>query len=491
MNKEKLSINNIVLYKNKTIEVTGDIIVPDIKPDIINIINTNGNSYIYKKEITNGKIRLDGNIDTNIIYLADNGETRSISTTLNFLETIEDEKIKEEMKCKYNLKITDLEAKVLNERKITISVKLEIICTFKENKEIEIISNIDEMDDIEKLEEKVNIKNFLGTNLAKTSIKENMKINEEDELAEILKIDMDIFNPENKISYNKVLAKAEVEIRIMYLTEDNKIKISKQTFPIMSFIDIENVKEENNCDIDYKIKNMLITPNSKEQHSILVQIEFEVECEVYESKQINLIKDMYGTKKDISYKEENVFVNIINEDQEKEKIEIEEKMFIEDICKIVDIDLIPIIISKNESNNIVNYEGHVKANILYEVENKQGICEKQMKIPFIIKRRNNEEIKLRIVKKEYNLSNENVNLFIKIEIEEIKENCEKINLINEIKIDDIKEENEYSVIVYFIKPEDTLWEICKRFRVSTEQIGKYNDLENSKIIPGNKLYIVR
>ena len=47
MNKEKLSINNIVLYKNKTIEVTGDIIVPDIKPDIINIINTNGNSYIY------------------------------------------------------------------------------------------------------------------------------------------------------------------------------------------------------------------------------------------------------------------------------------------------------------------------------------------------------------------------------------------------------------------------------------------------------------
>ena len=491
MNKEKLSINNIVLYKNKTIEVTGDIIVPDIKPDIISIINTNGNSYIYKKEITNGKIRLDGNIDTHIIYLADNGETRSISTTLNFLETIEDEKIKEDMKCNYNIKITDLEAKVLNERKITISAKLEIICTFKENKEIEIISNIDEINDIEKLEEKINIKNFLGTNLVKTSIKENMKINEDDELAEILKIDIDIFNSENKISYNKVLAKAEVEIKIMYLTEDNQIQISKQTFPIMSFIDIENVKEENNCDIDYKIKNMLITPNSKEQHSILVQIEFEVECDVYESKQINLIKDMYGTKKDISYKEENVFVNIINENKEKEKIEIEEKIFIEDICKIVDIDLIPVIISKNETNDIVNYEGHIKANILYEVENKQGIYEKQIKIPFILKRRNSEEIKLNIVKKEYNLSNENVNLFIKMEIEEIKENCEKINLINEIKIDDIKEENEYSVIVYFIKPEDTLWEICKKFRVSSEQISKYNDLENSKIIPGNKLYIVR
>ena len=36
MNKEKLRINNSVLYKRKTIEITGDIIVPDIKPDIIN-----------------------------------------------------------------------------------------------------------------------------------------------------------------------------------------------------------------------------------------------------------------------------------------------------------------------------------------------------------------------------------------------------------------------------------------------------------------------
>ena len=97
MNKQKIKVNNSVLYKSKTIEVRGDIIVPDIKPDIISIINTNGNSYISKKEISNGKVRFDGNLDTRIIYLSDSGETRSISTTLSFLETIEDENIKEDI----------------------------------------------------------------------------------------------------------------------------------------------------------------------------------------------------------------------------------------------------------------------------------------------------------------------------------------------------------------------------------------------------------
>lgn len=491
MNKEKLKISNSVLYKNKTIELTGDIIVPDIKPDIVSIINTNGNVYIYKKEIMSKKIRIDGNLDSHIIYLADNGETRSISATLNFLETVEDENIMENTKLNYNIKILNIESKVLNERKISINAQVELVCSLKENKEIEIINSLDDCEGIEKLEEKINIKNFLGTNTAKASLKENLKISEEDELAEILKIDINLSNIENKISYNKVLAKAEAEIRIIYLTENNNIKVASGNFPIMSFIDIENVKEENKCNTEYKIKNMLFTPNSKEQHSILVQIEFEVECDVYEEKEVNVIKDMYGTKKDISYKQDNILVNVVKEDCKKEKIDIEEKVFIEDICKVIDIDAVAIIINKNEVNKIVNYEACIKANILYEIENKSILCQKEVKIPFIIKRDNNEEIKLTITNKEFTLTNENVNLSFEVEINEIRENCERINLINEIKIEENKEENDFSMIVYFIKPEDTLWEICKKFKVSTNQISEYNNLDNSKLVPGNKLYIVR
>ena len=491
MKKEKLKINNNVLYKNKTVEIFGDVIVPDIKPDIISIINTNGNSYISKKEISNGKVRFDGNLDTRIIYLSDSGETRSISTTLSFLETIEDENIKEEMKINYELKIVDVETKILNERKISVSARLEIMCSIKEIKEIEIINNIDELENIEKLEDKINIKNFLNTNMSKTSLKESLKIPDEDELAEILKIDVNIGNTENKISYNKILAKAEVEVKVVYLTENNNIKVITGQFPIMSFKDMENIKEENKCCTEYKIKNMLITPNSKEQHSILIQIEFEVECEVYEVKQINIIKDMYGTKKDISFKQNNMYVNVVKEKEGTDKIQIQEKIFVEDICKIVDIDFGVMIVNKNQLNNIINYEGNLKVNILYEIENKQGICEKQVKIPFIIKRDNLEEIKLNIIKKEFTLINEDVNINVEIEINEIKENCKEINLINEIKVSEKEEENEFSMIVYFIKQEDTLWDVCKKFKVSQSQICEYNNIEDSKLIPGNKLYIVR
>ena len=46
MEKNTVMINKKLAQTTKLLEVTGDIIVPDIKPDIVNIINTNGIPYI-------------------------------------------------------------------------------------------------------------------------------------------------------------------------------------------------------------------------------------------------------------------------------------------------------------------------------------------------------------------------------------------------------------------------------------------------------------
>ena len=490
MNKQKIKQNNTVLYKSKTIEVRGDIIVPDIKPDIVNIINSNGNVYIYKKEVSTSRVRVDGNIDTHIIYLADNGETRSIQTTLNFIETIEDSGITEEMFFDYVLNIHKIETKILNERKISITAVVELNGTLGKVEEIEILDDIGELNNVEKLEEVMKIRNLIGSNTVKTTLKENLIVDSNDEVAEILKTNINIINSETKISYNKILAKAEASITIMYLTEDDRINIINSVFPVMSFVDLENVKEENECKVEYKIKNMLFTQNAKEQNSIMVQIEFEVKCEVFENKEIRIIKDIYGLNNNIECKENSVKVNICDE-KDKEILKIEEKIFVEDINKVIDIDCFPRIIDENKTNNIINYEGEILINILYEVDNKIGLCSKEIKIPFTFKKEITEKVKINIIQKEFSLSNENINLFLGMEIIEIMSQSKEVKLIEEINIEEKKEEETYSMIVYFIKPEDTLWNIGKKFKVSIENICKYNNIENSKIIPGNKLYIVR
>ena len=89
--KENLCVNKLVATKKELIMVEGDMIVPDSKPDILNTICTSGVVCIYKKEIQDDKIRIDGNINTYIMYMADDTQdrVRGLSTSLDFSENVQ------------------------------------------------------------------------------------------------------------------------------------------------------------------------------------------------------------------------------------------------------------------------------------------------------------------------------------------------------------------------------------------------------------------
>ena len=89
--KENLCINQVIGKNQVTVNVEGDIIIPDIKPDILSAINTNGNVCVYKKDILDGKVRLDGSIDIYVMYMPDgeNSSVRGLNTSLDFTEVID------------------------------------------------------------------------------------------------------------------------------------------------------------------------------------------------------------------------------------------------------------------------------------------------------------------------------------------------------------------------------------------------------------------
>ena len=306
--KENLKINKLVSEKKEVVSVEGDMIVPDSKPDILNTICTSGVVSIYKKEIKDEKVRLDGSIDTYVMYMPDgvNDEVRGLNTSLDFSESINVSNCKEGMNAVSEVKIKAIECKVLNGRKISIKATLEIYLKIYSNEEVEVINELQNADDIQILKEDLKVNSLIGQGETKIYAKDNLQIDAMDNLAEILKCNVNMVDKDIKISYNKVLTKSEVEVKIMYLTEDNRINIITSKIPVVGFIDIPNVMEENICDVNYEIKNVIIKPNSQEEHSIYVEIEIEVTCSVYEEKNINLIQDMYSPCENIEFNRKQI-----------------------------------------------------------------------------------------------------------------------------------------------------------------------------------------
>ena len=273
--KERVCINQVVGQNIKETEVEGDVIVNDIKPDVLNIISADGIPCVYKKEIMDGKVRIDGSINTYIIYLADdeNSTVRSLNTVLDFTQVINIDGCMPGMTSKENVNIKNIECRVLNGRKINVKSTLSITSKVYSNDNIEIISNVSNLDDVQVLNNEKKVNSLIGDGNTRVYAKDTVNVDTADELAEIMKANIRVVNKDIKLSYNKVLAKADADVAILYLTEDNRIKSINTKIPVMGFIDIENISDNSICDLDYQIKNLIIKPNTGDMHSIYIEAE--------------------------------------------------------------------------------------------------------------------------------------------------------------------------------------------------------------------------
>lgn len=498
--KENLCVNKLVATKKEVILVEGDMIVPDSKPDILNTICTSGVVCIYKKEVLEEKVRIDGNINTYIMYMADDSKdkVRGLTTSLDFSESIQIANCKEGMNCKLNTKLKSIEAKVINGRKVGIKAAIEIEINIYSNEEVEIVNNVQNAEDIQILKEDLKVNSLVGMGDTKIYAKDTVNIDNVDNLAEILKADVAIGEKDVKISYNKILTKSEASIKIMYLTEDNRINNITAKIPVVGFIDIPNVTEENMCDVDYEIKNIVLKPNSAEEHSIYIELEISAAATVYEEKEINLIQDLYSPSENLTFNKKRI-TTITNKKTIRETKQVREKVNIEGIenRSIIDVDVVPMIEKENQLNNKINYEGELELRFILSNSDLQ-VDNRVVKIPFNYTVEEqcgddniNRNMEMEITNQDFIVQEGGVvNSNIDITMNLNSYRSANMNIIDEIQTDGEREAEDYSILMYIVKKDDTLWKIAKRFGSTVEDIVRINGIEDeNKIYPDQKLFI--
>jgi LysM repeat protein len=427
------------------------------------------------------------------------GENRSLYTSIDFTQVIDFENCNSTMSLDENISIQSLECKILNERKITINANLKFDATLYSNETVEILKQVNNVKDVQALEQNLTINSLLGEGATKTIAKDNIAIDNIDNLAEIFKIDLEIKNKDTKTSYNKVLAKADMSVKIMYLTEDNRIKIAEQTIPIMGFVDIENITDDDICDMKYKLKNMVVKPNSAEEHSIYFEAQIELYARVYRNVEINVISDLYSPTEALTFNKRNINT-MANKSSIQNVCNVKEKLSVPEINgnEIYDVEVQPNILESNIVNSKVIYQGELLFKIMYSSNSNGGIGIKEMKVPF-----ENE------VEQEGIVSNMNIDTQIDVENSNFVigtdgaveanvdlaftlniSNTLKIDIIDEVNLDTTKTREIYSMVIYFVKQGDTLWEIAKKFGSTVADISRVNNIEDeNRVCQGQQLFI--
>ena len=262
-----------------------------------------------------------------------------------------------------------------------------------------------------------------------------------------------------------------------------------------------NISEDHNCNVKYEIKNIIIKPNNVEDHSIYVEAEIEVYCEAYENRSVQMIQDLYSPTKNLQFNQKNVKV-MQNQDMKKQVCNIREKQVIPEIGsrKIYDVEVLPVIEEQTILNDRIIYDGDLKLNFIFAGTGNTGVETKEVSVPFSftmdfdgVNSGSNIDTVIEIDAQNFIvMPDESIDIKVDLGFTAISGKDSSISIIDEVTEADSRATCQYSMIIYFVKPGDSLWSIAKKFGSTVEDISRVNGIENpDNLQVGKQLYIPR
>ena len=211
-----------------------------------------------------------------------------------------------------------------------------------------------------------------------------------------------------------------------------------------------------------------------------------------------MIQDLYSPSENLEVNQKKI-TTMTKKTRTEETKQIRERVQVEGLQgnRILDVDAMPIIEKETRSKNRIVYEGEIELRFLIS-NNEQMIDTRTAKVPFDYEIANledgehtNSNTQIEIANKDFVIQDGGIvdsNLDMKIGTNTYQN--ANINVIDEIQTNGEREKEDYSIIMYIVKKDDTLWKIAKMFGSTIEDIARVNGIEDeNKIMPGQKLFI--
>ncbi|MBR1884035.1 MAG: DUF3794 domain-containing protein [Clostridia bacterium] len=495
------------IKENVTSWIEQDIILPDTKPDAIKVVNVTVNPYVTDVEPLSSGVKVTGRLNYFIIYKANDSEMgiRGVLTSSPYSEILNLKNINTDSNITVEPKVKNVIFALPNERKI--SVKTEVIFRVNASNltEVPLTQKFVNSNSIQTKIKSDKFNNIIETKCENIVSREDIMLPEENsDFGEILKVTTEIINKEYKQSYNKLLVKGDILLKILYLSTENvnEVKKAELLVPFTSMVEFNNIKDVSEFDIRYNIKDFNVKANSDITSSKTISVDYQIAVCVlmFEKEEISYVDDFYSEDNDLTYDTKNARVVKSFEKIEKN---IEIKSSIENAINkdygVVDyeVDTSYLIVKENDDKMLL--EGNLKINVLSEnidssdVESKVIDIHISERIEIDESQTNNKKVteikaeNVSISQNKQDLSIK-VNLIVCIEIDSIID----VSYAQNIDLEELTSEDLDSMSIYIVKPNDTLWSIAKKYKTNVQKIATINNIENPDVISvGQKLLIIR
>lgn len=512
--KKNIHMNKLRCKSNLQLTLDDDFNVPDIKPDIDQIITEQGEVKIIDIRAMNGKLLVKGALAFNIIYLS-NGDPRpihNISGEIPFDEVINMDIncSDEEPSVKWDLE--DLTTGLINSRKLSVKAIVGLYVSIEDLYDVETAVNVEGSEDVQFINKKIEVTDVAINKKDTYRIKDEIILPaNKGNISNMLFYDIKLSNVEVRLLDDRFTVKGELQVFVLYSSEDeeNPIEYYETEIPFSGTMDCNGCTEDMIEDISLFItsKSLEVKPDADgEERALDLEVILELGIKVYKIEEPEILCDVYSPSREVTpVISEATYENLVVKNNSKYRVA--DRIMVPDtqpkVLQICHADGVIKIDDISIQGNELLVEGVVEANILYISEDdSKPMNSLKGVIPFTqtvelkgMKPDSNYEIKPSIDQLSVMmLDGQEIEVKATINLNTIVFDLIAEPVITDIKVAELdmnKLQAMPGMIGYVVKKGDTLWDIAKRYYTTIDDIMKINSLEDDKIKEGDKLIVMK
>lgn len=512
--KEAININRFFEQQTAQVIIQTDIIVPDVKPDISRILVIDADDFITSTQAYVDRVLVEGSLKFKIIYASENSDelVKSIDYTYQFSQNVAIQGVRQGMKAKAKCFVEHVAYDIVNERKLNVKAIANMIVKVFEQERQQVAYSIEGSEDVQLLRKTLKADVLLQSFEDKYSISEDMDIpSGKPSIREILRTDVAVAQKDIKIDENKILIKADINIKNIYTSDDSSrlIQAVEHEVPFTKLIEIEELSDNSKCICDINIADYAIEieqDNDGEPRIISFKADVNIDLQVYETKFFDNIEDAYAINKKLILNRQQVYIPSQTVFEKVQSI-IKESIFVFDdkprISEVLSVIAKPEVSHIEVSDDKIDIEGVINCKILYaSSEQDYSLHCAESQIPFTqvvdakgVKAGQRCSVDTFMTNLSYSLiSGNEIEVRCAVESETFYicgHEAKVINSVEETAFDENMRSKKASFILYFVQEKDTLWDIAKMYSTTIEKIKKINGISDDEVVqPGSKILII-
>lgn len=482
-----------ILYEERELEETVDLIIPDSYPDAMNIISAFGTPLLYSVDLGQDQLTLSGEVQGGVIYEGPEGQIRSVRTRVPF-SLRRDLKLQDDMmKPQCSCRLLSADARVLNSRKLLL--RATVICSLSVyvRKDYRFY-NLEEPAPILQLKRtRLPLRLPVAMGEKSFSLQEELTISQGmPEAVHLLKTVYDTRILECKPVGDKAVFKGELRIEVLYECEDESYCTHDWNIPFSQYAVLDQSSDESELTVNLCLSSADTQIDSQNGGRLLTSVELVARCTALNLCDIDMIEDAFTTEGELTpqYVSNEMTVVLDRQSFRQTAVLHGER----DVKSVLSTHCYPAKVSRRREGEQVYLEQGLCCDVLYyDGENHLRGCTLRGQTELQLSLGEDAQCRVTELQCEKALCSAGADgITVKVPVDLMVESTVRQELRG-IQSAEIEQEVEAtkrpSLILRFMEEPESVWDIAKSCKTSEKAIREANNLSEDPV-PANTLLLI-